>query len=293
MKKLLLALFMLTMVPAMTFASICTFEGEGFETLSENTHWGGTDSGKGSFSFENLTFFHLSEQNIWRGFLYSAERDITTPGYLNQYSAITKLGVNDSSNYCVSYIPSDYADLDGDGDIKECIPSTITLAKADSFSGVYITNTTFAYLSMKEGDGFAKKFGGDSGNDEDWFKLTIKGYDEDNKETGTIDFYLADFRFADKSKDYILDEWKWVDLSSLGLVKKLEFTLSSTDNNPTFGMNTPAYFAMDNLTPTDDDDSDISCFIDTINGDNNTKLWFFAISGLVVCFSLVLRKKKC
>ena len=63
-----------------------------------------------------------------------------------------------------------------------------------------------------------------------------------------MDFYLADYRFADNGLDYIVDDWSWVDLTSLGAVDKLQFGLSSTDNG-FFGMNTPAYFAMDNMVP--------------------------------------------
>jgi hypothetical protein len=37
--------------------------------------------------------------------------------------------------------------------------------------GVYVTNTTYAYNSMRDGDMFAKKFGGPTGNDPDWYKL--------------------------------------------------------------------------------------------------------------------------
>jgi len=62
-----------------------------------------------------------------------------------------------------------------------------------------------------------------------------------------VEFYLADFQFTDNAFDYILDGWTWVDLSSLGsAVKTLEFALSSSDTGM-WGMNTPAYFALDNL----------------------------------------------
>ena len=61
-----------------------------------------------------------------------------------------------------------------------------------------------------------------------------------------MDFYLADFRFADNALDYVVDSWTWVDLSSLGVVSSLSFSLASSDVGQ-FGMNTPAYFAMDNL----------------------------------------------
>ena len=38
-----------------------------------------------------------------------------------------------------------------------------------------LTNTTYAYYTMLNGNRFAKKFGGASGADPDWFKLTITG----------------------------------------------------------------------------------------------------------------------
>jgi len=99
---------------------------------------------------------------------------------------------------------------------------------------------------MFNGDAFSKKFGGESGNDQDWFMLTITGKDVDGVVTGTVDFYLADYRFADNSTDYIVNTWQYVDLTSLGTVKSLEFTLSSSDVGD-WGMNTPAYFALDTL----------------------------------------------
>lgn len=48
-------------------------------------------------------------------------------------------------------------------------------------------------------------------------------------------------------KAYIIKDWYYVDLSSLGKVKRLGFTMSSSDNDPTYGMKTPAYFCMDNF----------------------------------------------
>jgi hypothetical protein len=99
---------------------------------------------------------------------------------------------------------------------------------------------------MKDGYAQAKKFGGSSGDDPDWFLLTITGKDASGAETGTVEFYLADYRFEDSSEDYIVDDWEYVDLSSLGVVKSLEFNLNSSDAGD-FGMNTPTYFAMDAL----------------------------------------------
>ena len=113
---------------------------------------------------------------------------------------------------------------------------------------MYITNTTYAALSMLNGDSFAKKFGGASGNDPDWFLLTITGKNASGGTTGTVDFYLADYQFENNANDYIVDDWTFVDLTALGdIVKSLEFALSSSDVGQ-WGMNTPASFAMDSLT---------------------------------------------
>ena len=102
-----------------------------------------------------------------------------------------------------------------------------------------------AALSMLNGDGFAKKFGGVGGDEQDWFLLTIDG-SLGGSAGGTVEFYLADYRFADNSLDYLIDDWSYVDLSGLGEVDQLTFNLSSSDVGG-FGMNTPAYFALDNL----------------------------------------------
>lgn len=126
------------------------------------------------------------------------------------------------------------------------------VSEAGSSSGILgfkIANTTFAYNSMKSGDAFAKKFGGATGNDADSFVLKISAFHK-----GQFLFskrvILADFRFADKTKDYILDSWAIVDLSwpqnEVGPRDSFVFELMSSDNGQ-FGMNTPGFFAIDEV----------------------------------------------
>ena len=45
---------------------------------------------------------------------------------------------------------------------------------------------------MKTGDQFAKKFGGEDGNDPDYFKLLVWGEKENGTETDTVEFFLAE-----------------------------------------------------------------------------------------------------
>ena len=121
------------------------------------------------------------------------------------------------------------------------------LSAGDTVIGFYVTNTTYAYNSMRDGDAFAKKFGGSSGNDPDWFLLSVKGFKAGALSSDSVYFYLADFRFTNNTNDYILDSWQWVNCQPLGAVDSLFFSLYSSDNG-VLGMNTPAFFAIDNLT---------------------------------------------
>jgi hypothetical protein len=97
---------------------------------------------------------------------------------------------------------------------------------------------------MRDGDTFAKKFGGDSGADPDWFKLSVYGTDAGGALLPqSVEFYLADFR---GDNDYIVDTWELLDLSSLAAAHQLYFNFSSSDVGD-FGMNTPGTFAIDDI----------------------------------------------
>ncbi len=177
--------------------------------------------------------------DYWQGgWAISSMTDSVTSGPGNLYSAKPGQGIQGSQNYAVGQQGAVIA-LTGD-------------AVGQSLKGVYITNTTYAHNSMRDGDDFAKKFGGDTGNDPDYFRLTIKAYGQGQLSTDSIDFYLADFRFEDNQMDYIVRDWTWVDLSSLsenvplGTVDSLIFSLSSTDFND-WGYNTPLFYCIDNF----------------------------------------------
>lgn len=166
------------------------------------------------------------------GFAYSNMTDSVTSGFGNQYSAKAGSGYNNSAEYIVAYGSDNMVYLSDS-------------ARGKDVKGFYVTNGTYAYNDMRDGSMFSKQF---TNADSDWFKLTVYGYLNGQKKSDSVDFYLADFRFADSTNDYIVRDWKWVDLTPLGHVDSLEFVLTSSDNDPIYGMNTPAYFCMDNFT---------------------------------------------
>ncbi len=210
--------------------------------LVSSDFYNGSDLAGGFVSygmdFNNL-YTNITSTCCWQGWAYSQTTDTTTPGAANQYSAFAGSGAAGSAKYGIAFSGFDA----GGGIIPE-----ITLPVNSTPASVQITNTTYAALSMQTGDGFAKKFGGLSGNDPDWFLLTVNGLNVADTVVGNVSLYLADYRFANSAEDYILDQWTEVDLTPLANldVRKLSFRLSSTDNGQ-FGMNTPAYFALDNF----------------------------------------------
>jgi len=212
-------------------------------TLEPDSFWNGSDL-TGGFYSKGIFFVNYYDTiwGSWSGFAYSNKTDTITPGYENQYSTIAGAGVENSSNFALMYV-SPY----NNGNFLKL---TSEYSNGSVIEGFYITNNTFAYISMRDGDEFAKKFGGESGNDPDWFKLTVKGYFE-GSETGTAEFYLADYRFENNDSDYIVKEWTWFDLTNLGVVDSITFVLSSSDTGP-YGINTPQYFCMDNLILSED-----------------------------------------
>ena len=208
-----------------------------FESLTvpaDGYYNGSTDySGSGNqetFTYsENGASFYVNYTNTgtydyWSAFAYSDQTDLTTADWTN-YSAYANPagGADASSNYVIAYT------FTGDSVIFD------NLVHIDS---VKITNSVWAYHYMNGSDGSGS---GTYGAD-DYFKLSITGISDSGSYTGTVDFYLADFT---NGNSYIIDNWTNVNLSDLGNVKGLKFSLSALDTW------TPYYFCMDNLTYSD------------------------------------------
>ena len=235
--------YLLIFAGVLSFSAFSQTNTADFEDLALplDTFWNGSNlSGgfnSGMVRFQNQ--YDTTWGGSWKKFAYSTMRDTTTASYANQYSCISGKGVGSSATYGVGYFNgTDFPSL-----FSLVTPSSgVTL-----FKGVYLNNTTYAYLSMKNGDSFAKKFGDstdvsgslDGTSGRDWLKLTIYG------STDSLEFYLADYRGPD-STDYIIKDWTYVDLTPLNENMSLSFKLTSSDNGA-FGMNTPGYFCLDSL----------------------------------------------
>lgn len=147
------------------------------------------------------------------------------------YSAITKKGVSNQT-YIIT-------GASGYSDISIRFKDNENPKELEDYrvKGIYVTNSAFAYNSMKDGAGYYGEeeiFGAN-----DSFKLTIYNLEK----TQSVEVYLA-------QGTNLLNEWKWVDLTSLGETKGLKFELKTTKTNE-YGPMTPYYFCLDGITVED------------------------------------------
>src|ERR1035437_4714172 len=127
-----------------------------FENLSVGAlgYWNGSD-GTGSFICPGLTFsnnYYSTSPSYWEGFSYSQKSDVTTSGSANLYSVYD--ASNGNNTFAIYYPPYQ-------SDLYASFPA----GAQNTFRSMSICNATYAALSMKNGDQFAKKFGGITGND--------------------------------------------------------------------------------------------------------------------------------
>jgi len=211
-----------------------------FESVSltpESYNNGSDGSGNFVFGMVELTNIYDAGWGSWNGFSASNITDNTTAGWGNQYSSFTGSG-RSSANYGIYY--------------PEGMISATPNQVIDSF---YITNSTFSAISMRDGDAFGKQFGSiyaadgttvDGTNGEDFFRVWVIAEDIWGGKDSML-VYLADYRFANSSEDYILEEWLKVDVAGLHTYTSLiSFRFESSDMGA-WGINTPTYFAIDDI----------------------------------------------
>ena len=193
-------------------------------------------AGEGDFQIGPLLFpnEYDFDNDFWSGqWAMSSSTNDSVPNFLNLYGCIAGQGAAGSSVYAVAQEP-----IYGN-------PLNITSSSPIMPQKVQITNTTYAYNVIKDGNQFSKAFGGPSGDDPDYFYIQWNGY-LDGELQGSNKFYLADYRFSNNSEDYIIEQWTEFDLSALGVVDSIQIDFYSTDTGD-FGINTPLFFAIDNF----------------------------------------------
>ena len=210
-----------------TAQDVVTFEGDYFSSKIDDPQYMGPQLyGDGTYNWTDEKTTLSSELTdlymdgcYWGGGVAISnyiEPDISKGSYNNQLSVPVS---NGSENFAVVYGDYTYVYFN-DGEAR-------TIKSMD------VCPTTYLLNSETLGDGFADPL---AGNPNGWFKVTVVADDDDDN---FVEFYLC--------KDGVVQQgWDTVDLSSLGKVTMLTFYFSGSDMG-TWGLNTPAYFAFDNM----------------------------------------------
>ncbi len=213
-------------------AQLATATFEDIQVDGEESFWGNTTKeGENSWTSGGYTFgtyySNAYGYDYYSNFVVSNNKNTDGTGYTKPYQS-TASGAKNGNNYAVFYLET-----------ISSASNEVSLPEEATVSGFWVCNNTYAMHSVTNGDSFAKVFG-----QGDYFKLTMTGYDANGEVTGTVDQMLVDCTVAD-NWTYVND-WRWVDLTSLGNVKSIKFSMSSSDTG-NFGINTPLYFCMDDF----------------------------------------------
>lgn len=205
---------------------VATFEEEPLS--SEEPYNQKAPFGSGSFAFSNS---YNAEWKSWSGFALAASADTIYSGDLTQqYNNVIGGGQElegKSKQYAVAYCPGDNPAWGTYNPVVTVMPGSDRKVQLE---GVYLTNTAWVKSFATRGD---KNFGRPAFEEGSFFIVTITA---DNGKK--VEVPLIDYR---NKKREVVNDWKWVDLSSLGEVKTLKFSILSSDSYA------PSYFAMDNL----------------------------------------------
>ena len=230
-----------------TLTGAATFEERTFTAESSWTH--DPDFIAGDWGMDNHWTsgdytFATNVSEYYGMYYYSAftTSNVTIKGNtLYDYYANNAGGAAQGDNYAVwnkSYGGGDIIKLNG---------------AARQVSGVAVTNNSAVVNAIISGDGMSMEEAGNGlpFHQGDYIKLVFTG-SKAGTTTGTIEFYLADFRDNNQTYDWTYAEaWQWVDLTALGEVDQISIDFISTKQNTydgqTYYVSTPMYACFDNL----------------------------------------------
>lgn len=223
-----------------TFENLWTDPEDGFWMGDFSKGVEGSTFVSGSFRFSNFasdTYGGEPTTPFWGNYAYSQTTTNTFSSYItDQFNNAVGGGADNSETFLVAYPQGGTIDV-------------INNENGAVIPGMYITNNAWVVDAILHGDGMSTADGTETGaftgnigfQTGDWFLLTITA---DNGKS--IEYYLADYRSADETQHYYVNDWQWLDLSSLGTVKSLSFFLTSSRRNK-WGTTTPSFFCLDNI----------------------------------------------
>lgn len=193
-----------------------------------------------TYVYDGVISFNNKHSTWGSYFGVSSKTDTVTAGYANDASVFGTGGNNSSRQFGYCY----YSEYSGEGAVIELVENGKSVS---SFSPnkVYLSLNTYAALALRDGNdggmyGDAVKL-----KQNGYFSVTFTGFNGEEK-VGSVTAYPGDWRGASR---YLMTTWTVVDLKPLGKVTKIEVTFGgSEDLCGAYGLNVPAYIALDDLS---------------------------------------------
>ncbi len=217
--------------------SIIKIDFNDYELKNDSYDRGDTIKHSDGFLFNNLLFpVNPMENEYWTGYVisnYFDNRAVQQPSPFAAYNAKEK-----DNNFLIYNQP--FTPSAANFEFSE--------NKEHTIGSISITNSQYTYLIMKYGvEDLMRPFGGESNDINDWCKLVIRGFDNKGIETDTINFYLADYTFENRRKNYIINKWTPVNLEKLGKVNQIELSIESTIKDENGNILTPQMVCIDDI----------------------------------------------
>lgn len=214
---------------------IATFEDL---NLPADSHWVGDtededymmgEFSSGSFTFNNL---YIADWDTWSFFGYASHTDTSYTSFLtDQWNCAAGCGACQSPTYGILY---DAAFM------GKSIMSLPSHPDGAVIPGMYVCLNSWALDAIYHGDGMNGPFA-----QGDYMALILTGSLGD-EQTTEIEIPLADYRSATPEQWDKADTWRWVDLSPLGPVSQVQWSITSTKTSE-YGITTPTYVCFDNV----------------------------------------------
>lgn len=198
---------------------------------------------------QGVKFSHYGSNSggysYWTGFIASRNSDVTDYSEGNwlehQCTVMTGGGLSGAGTpYLVAYWnTTENLDSATTSETPSCLISYASDNQLFTPISVFVNNTTYSYYAMKNGTAYSNPF-----LTGDYCKLLAYGIKADGILSGPAEMYLAEFKSDDDSP---ISDWTYFNLEALGVVKSIFFRMESSDTG-SWGMNNPAYFAIDRMS---------------------------------------------
>ena len=204
----------------------CTWNDEQNTFLSGSVLPYDPETWSGGFSGGGIA---ISNYGDWLMINVDYTQQLTCYNYdLGDGTSREKAGNNGSDNFAVVF----------DAGAWGANPAALTFSDQEPrvIESLYVVNTLYTHYVLFYGNDYCTPLA-----DNGFFKVTATGYFGEIQ-TGTSEFYLAN-----KNHQFVTKWTKW-DLSELGFVDKVVFSLSGSEElYGDWGINAPTYFAIDDI----------------------------------------------